>query len=51
MASDPEAQFQKRSIDLITSDNEAVRFRLDKTEQTVARLADAVEQQAANISN
>ena len=46
-----EATFRRRALDLIANDGEAVRLRLDKTEQTASRLADAVEQQAVNISN
>ena len=40
----PEAEFRRRAIDLITNDGEAVRLRLDKTEQTVARSADSIDQ-------
>ena len=46
----PEAEFRRRAIDLVTKDGEAVRMRLDKTEQTVARAADVVEQQSQNMT-
>ena len=47
----PEAQFRKRAIDVMASHSEVVSARLDKTEKTVNRLAEAIEQQTTNIAN
>jgi len=47
----PEAPFRRRALDVISADNETVRLRLDKTEATVARIADAVEAQTVAIAN
>lgn len=48
--SNPEAEFRRRAIDVMANHAEAVSVRLDRTEQTVARLADAIEQQSSNVS-
>lgn len=52
----PESEFRRRAIDIVTKDGEAVRSRLDQTEATVARAADSIAQlteaiqaQSANI--
>jgi len=51
-----QAKFRRDAINVMTSSAEAVSMRLDKTEQTVARSADSIDQlvevvkaQSANI--
>ena len=46
----PEAQFRRRAIDVMTNHADLVSQRLDKTEATIARAADAVEQQSQNVA-
>ena len=46
----PESEFRRRAIDLVTKDGEAVRSRLNQTEATVSRAADVVEQQSQNMT-
>lgn len=50
-ATNPEAEFRRRALDIIANDGEAVRMRLDKTEQTVARSADSIDQLTTAIVN
>ena len=45
----PEAEFRRRALDIISNDGEAVRLRLDKTEETVARAADSIDKLTAAI--
>ena len=48
--SNPEAEFRRRAIDVMANHTEVVNVRLDRTEQTVSRLVDAIEQQSSNVS-
>lgn len=47
----PDAKFRRDAINVMTGSAEVVSMRLGKTEQTVSRAADAIEQQTVNISN
>ena len=44
-----EAKFRQNALNIINQSTELVSMRLDKTEETVAKLADTVEKQAENI--
>ena len=44
-----EDKFRRDALNVINASTEVVSLRLDRTEQTVARLADAVEKQAENL--
>ena len=46
----PEAKFRRDAISVMANHSEVVGMRLDKTEQTVARAADAIDQLAAAIT-
>ncbi len=47
----PEAKFRRDAINVMQTYSEVVAMRLDRTEQTVARAADAIEAQTSNIAN
>jgi cell division protein FtsB len=50
--SDRNAQekFRRDAINVMSNHAEVVNMRLDRTEQTVARAADAIEQQTQNLT-
>jgi cell division protein FtsB len=45
-----QAKFRRDAINVMANHAEVVNMRLDKTEQTVARAADAIEQQTINMA-
>jgi chromosome segregation ATPase len=45
-----QAKFRRDAINVMTNHVELVNMRLDKTEATVARAADAIEQQTINLT-
>ncbi|MEO0769043.1 MAG: hypothetical protein AAFY72_06360 [Cyanobacteria bacterium J06649_4] len=45
-----QAKFRRDAINVMTNHAETVTMRLDRTEQTVARAADAVEKQTDNLT-
>lgn len=47
---DIQAKFRRDAINVMASHSEVVNMRLDRTEQTVARAADAIEQQTINLT-